>query len=79
MDRFLLRFREKVLVISLGFLSLIDIGWPESNEAIETIKEIYTLSLEQGKTGILVLSIAIILLARNIPILVRALKKMFRD
>ncbi len=70
---------KKVIVVILGIVFLIDIVRPREDGTIEIITELYRLSLEQGRMEFLAPAVAIFFLARNLPIFVKGMRKMFKD
>ncbi len=70
---------KKVIIVALGIVFLFDVIRPREDSTIEIIQELYGLSLEQGKLEFLAPAVAIFLLARNLPIFVKGMRKMFKD
>ena len=68
---------KKILAIALGGVFLVDIILPSSSSAIEIVTKLYKLSLEQGRIEILAPAVAIFFLARNLPIFVKGMKRLF--
>ncbi len=70
---------KKVIIVALGIVFLIDIVRPREDSTIEIITELYRLSLEKGRLEFLAPAVAIFFLARNLPIFVKGMRKMFKD
>lgn len=70
---------KKILIIVLGCVFLVDIIFPNSSSAIEIVTKLYKLSLEQGRIEILAPAIAIFFLARNLPVFVKGMRRMFKN
>ncbi len=58
---------------------LADVWFPDSSELLETIFKLFKLSLENGKIEITASAIALYVLARNLPVFIKQLKKMLDD
>ncbi|MCY4223645.1 MAG: hypothetical protein OXF06_02305 [Bacteroidetes bacterium] len=70
---------KKVLTVIALLILLYDIIFPKSSHALETIIELFTISAGMGKIELVAIAIAVFVLARNLPIFVRGIHRMFTD
>jgi len=72
-------FSDGYLFVISFIVVLLDIIYPDSSKAVETIIKLFTLSSQIGRVEIIVISIAIIVLVRNLPIFIKEIKGMIND